>query len=77
MSSESPQAESLQKISIGFHGGQVLAARVQPDELGRLRDALRGDPGWHELSADDGTIVLDLRRIDYLLVDRDEHRVGF
>ena len=28
MSTDKPQ-----KISIGFHGGQVLAARVKPDEL--------------------------------------------
>jgi hypothetical protein len=65
-----------QKISIGFHGGQVVAARVQPGELTRLRGAL-GSGGWHELPAEDGTLVLDLSRIDYLLVDHDEHRVGF
>ncbi|MGO9903283.1 MAG: hypothetical protein ACLP0J_27175 [Solirubrobacteraceae bacterium] len=71
MSTEKPQ-----KISIGFHGGQVLAARVASDQLAGLRAAL-GSGGWHELDAEDGTIVLDLGRIDYLLVDHDEHRVGF
>jgi hypothetical protein len=71
MSSEKPQ-----KISIGFHGGQVLAARVQPDQLASLRSAL-GSTGWHELAAEDGTVALDLSRIDYVLVDHDEHRVGF
>ena len=71
MSSEKPQ-----KISIGFHGGQVLAARLAPDQLAGLRAAL-GSGGWHELTAEDGTIVLDLGRIDYVLVDHDEHRVGF
>jgi hypothetical protein len=71
MSDEKPQ-----KISIGFHAGQVLAARVSRDELMRLRGAL-GSNGWHELPAEDGTIVLDLSRIDYVLVDHDEHRVGF
>ncbi len=69
-------ADKLQKISIGFHGGQVLAARVAHDELSRLRAAL-GSGVWHELPAEDGTIVLDLARIDYVLVDHDEHRVGF
>jgi len=68
--------EKPQKISIGFHGGQVLAARVAPQELSRLRGAL-GSGGWHELSAEDGTIVFDLGRVDYLLVDDEEHRVGF
>jgi hypothetical protein len=65
-----------QKISIGFQSGQVLVARVMPEALARLRGAL-GQSGWHELDAEDGTIVLDLARVDYLLVDHDEHRVGF
>jgi hypothetical protein len=68
--------ERPQKVSIGFHGGQVLSARVAPKELARFRTAL-GSVGWHEVTAEDGTIVLDLGRIDYLLVDEDEHRVGF
>ena len=32
--------EKPQKISIGFLGGQVLSARVDPQELTRLRQAL-------------------------------------
>ncbi|HWD63974.1 MAG TPA: hypothetical protein VG405_02270 [Solirubrobacteraceae bacterium] len=64
------------KVSIGFHGGQVLGARVKPEELSRLRSAL-GSSGWHELTAEDGTVALDLTKVDYVLVDHDEHRVGF
>jgi hypothetical protein len=41
-----------------------------------LRGAL-GQSGWHELAAEDGTVVLDLAKVDYVLVDLDEHRVGF
>jgi hypothetical protein len=70
-------SEKPQKISIGFHGGQVLAARVKPKELTKLREVLGKTGGWHELDAEDGTIVLDLTRIDYLLLDDEEHRVGF
>jgi hypothetical protein len=65
-----------QKISIGFLGGQVLSARVTPNELSRLRGAL-GSEGWHELSAEDGAVALDLARVVYVLADADEHRVGF
>jgi hypothetical protein len=65
-----------QKVNIGFNGGQVLSARVQPAELSRLRDAL-GRDGWHELAAEDGTIALNLERIVYVLVDNEGHRVGF
>jgi hypothetical protein len=65
-----------QKINIGFLGGPVLSARVAPPELTRLREAL-GTTGWHDLSAEDGTIALDLERVVYVLVDNEGHRVGF
>jgi hypothetical protein len=66
-----------QKISIGFHGGQTLVARVPPGELAKLRESLGKAGGWHELNAVDGVVVFDLTRVDYLLIDIDEHRVGF
>ncbi len=69
-------AEGLQRISIGFQGGQVLTARVAPDDLKDLRQALEaGD--WHELRVDDGTVALNLGQVVYVNVDSDEHRVGF
>ncbi len=68
--------EKPQKISIGFVGGQVLTARVAPDQLARLRAAL-GNGGWHDLTAEDGTIALDLTTIVYVLADHEGHRVGF
>ena len=55
-------ADKPQKINIGFLGGPVLSARVAPGELTRLRDAL-GKPGWHELTAEDGTVALDLEKV--------------
>jgi len=69
-------SDKPQKISIGFHGGQVVAARVKDDSLKALKEALGGN-GWHDLTAEDGTISLDLARIDYILVDNEDHRVGF
>jgi hypothetical protein len=68
--------EKPQKINIGFLGGQSLAARVKPDELTKLRQAL-GTDGWYDLVAEDGTAALDLSKIVYVLVDHEEHRVGF
>ena len=65
-----------QKISIGFEGGQVLGARVPPAELSKLRSAL-GKGGWHDVTAEDGTVAVDLGRVVYVLVDHEEHRVGF
>ncbi|MGI8429184.1 MAG: hypothetical protein ACR2OB_07750 [Solirubrobacteraceae bacterium] len=69
-------SDKPQKVSIGFHGGQVLSVRVDPAELARLRAAL-GTVGWHELSAEDGTAALDLGNVVYVLVDDEAHRVGF
>ena len=71
-----PSNDKPQKVSIGFDGGQVLSARVGPSELSKLRDAL-GTDGWHELTAEDGTVALDLDSIVYVLVEHEEHRVGF
>ena len=68
--------EKPQKISIGFIGSQVLSARVAPAELTSLRTALPAG-GWHDLTADDGTIAIDLSKVVYVLVDHEGHRVGF
>jgi hypothetical protein len=68
--------EKPQRISIGFIGGQVLAARVASEELKKLHNALSAG-GWHDLTAEDGTVALDLGKVVYVLVDHEEHRVGF
>jgi hypothetical protein len=68
--------EKPQKISIGFEGGQVLSSRVKPDELAKLRQAL-GSDDWYDLTAEDGTVALHLKRVVYVLVDHEDHRVGF
>src|SRR5438309_701607 len=67
---------SAQGISFGFQASPPLAARVSDDELSRLHDALGGE-GWHELSAEYGTIKLSLAHVLWLRVERDEQRVGF
>ncbi len=69
-------SDKPQKINIGFLGGPVLSARVPPNELTNLRQAL-GSTGWHDLTAEDGTIALDLGKVVYVLVDNDANRVGF
>lgn len=74
-----------QKISIGFHGGQVLAARVASEELKKLRAALdrtvtaeHGPRGlWHDLTAEDGTVAIELSKVVYVLVDHEGPHVGF
>jgi len=69
-------AEKPQKVSIGFIGSQVLAGRMAPPELSKLRDAL-GSEGWKDVRFEDGTAALDLTKVVYVLVEDDEHHVGF
>ena len=64
------------KISIGFIGSQVLGGRIASSELGTLREAL-GSDGWRDVRFEDGTAALDLSKVLYVLVEDDEHRVGF
>jgi hypothetical protein len=68
--------EKPQKVSVGFIGSQVLSGRIAPSELAKLRDAL-GSDGWRDIRFEDGTVALDLSKVVYVLVEDDEHRVGF
>jgi hypothetical protein len=68
--------EKHRRVSIGFHGGQVMAVRLAPDSLSELRRALEKG-GWHELVHDEGSVAVDLGRVVYVNVDSDEPRVGF
>jgi hypothetical protein len=65
-----------QKVSIGFIGSQVLSGRIGAAELAKLRDAL-GSEGWRDVRFEDGTAALDLSKLVYVLVEDEEHRVGF
>ena len=65
-----------QKVSIGFIGSQVLSGRIAAAELSKLRDAL-GSEGWRDVRFEDGTAAVDLTKVVYVLVDDEEHQVGF
>ena len=65
-----------QRISIGFQGGQVLALRVSRRGARPPQDALGGE-GWHEITAEDGTVQLNLEQVLWVRTESDEHRVGF
>jgi hypothetical protein len=64
------------RISVGFHGGQVLALRVSDEQLGALHEAL-GAGGWHEIDSEEGPVRLDLAQVVYVRSESDELRVGF
>jgi hypothetical protein len=65
-----------QRISIGFQASPPLALRVTDDELAKLNAALGGE-GWHEITAEDGSVRLNLGHVLWVRTESDEHRVGF
>jgi hypothetical protein len=67
---------SKQQISIGFHGGQVLALRVGERQLKALHEAL-GEQGWHEIESDEGPVRLNLGQVVYVRSESSDLRVGF
>jgi len=66
----------LQRIEIGFEGGQVISARLGADDLKDLRKQLEKG-GWHDLQTEDGAISLYLGKVSFVRVESGEHRVGF
>jgi hypothetical protein len=66
-----------QRITIGFHG-QTLPVRAAAEQISELRTALAaGQGGWHDLRTEDGSIFLDLAKVEYVRIDAHEQRVGF
>ena len=65
-----------QRISIGFQASAPLALRVSDQQLATLNDALGGE-GWHEITAEDGSVRLNLTHVLWVRTESDEHRVGF
>jgi len=65
-----------QKVEIGFEGGQVIAARLDDDELKELRKQVEKG-GWHDVKTEDGSLAIYLGKVSFLRIDSDQHRVGF
>ncbi len=72
-------AKTYKRIDIGFEGGQVLSARVESDDYEALAKALAkgSSDRWHELASQDAEVRIDLSKVVYLRVDKEEQRVGF
>ena len=49
----------VQRVEIGFEGGQVISARIAEADLEDLRNRLEKG-GWHDLHTEDGLVSLYL-----------------
>ena len=77
-------ADEMKRIEVGFAGGQVMSARLEAGELEALRRAVASTDklsseaaGWHDLTAEDGAISLDLRQVVFVRVAGAPHTIGF
>jgi len=66
-----------ERVEIGFDGGQVVAVRLEPKQITDLRKAVEKGQGWHDLSAEDGDVALDLSQVVFVRGAAGEHRIGF
>jgi hypothetical protein len=66
------------RIEIGFDGGQVMAALVEPEAADQLERALAaGSEKALVIEADDGRYTVVLARVVYVKRFARESRVGF
>jgi hypothetical protein len=66
----------VQRVEIGFEGGQVISTRLPEDGLKDLRGRLE-QGGWYDLQTDEGVIAIYLGKVAFVRIESGEHRVGF
>ncbi|HET7509011.1 MAG TPA: hypothetical protein VFJ65_02055 [Solirubrobacterales bacterium] len=66
----------VQRVEIGFEGGQVISTRLSDDDLQDLRKRLE-QGGWYDLHTEEGAIALYLGKVAFVRIESGEHRVGF
>jgi hypothetical protein len=72
-----PESQRV-RIEIGFDGGQVMSAHVEPASADELEQSLgSGATGAFELDAEDGRYTVALAKIVYIKRFSREGRVGF
>ena len=68
----------VNRVDLGFAGGQVLPLRMTEEAYRALRDALSsGGGGWHDVETEDSVVALDLAQVVYVRLDVEPRKVGF
>ena len=72
-------AIATRRMDVGFQGGQVLALRLSEEEHAKLKKALGDEraPRWHEVTAADSEVAIDLSQVVYVRLDTEAQKVGF
>jgi hypothetical protein len=69
-------AQDMQKVEIGFEGGQVVSVRISEGELKDLRKQVEKG-GWHDVRTEDGALSIYLGKVAFLRIASGDHSVGF
>ncbi|WP_320668902.1 hypothetical protein [Patulibacter defluvii] len=64
------------RVSIGLDSAPPLAIRLTEAQLQTLRNALAGG-GWTDVEAEDAQVHLNLDKVVFIRVDKDEQKIGF
>jgi len=67
---------NMQKVEIGFEGGQVIPVRIGADQLKDLRKQVEKG-GWHDIETEDGILSVYVGKVAFLRIDATAHRIGF
>ena len=70
---------TTRRVDIGFQGGQVLSLRLAGDEHEKLKKALNNERSarWHDVTAADSQVAIDLSQVVYVRIDTEAQKVGF
>jgi hypothetical protein len=64
------------RVSIGLDSAPPLAIRLTQPQLDALRQALSAG-GWTDVVAEDADVHLNLDKVVFVRVDKDDQKVGF
>jgi hypothetical protein len=65
------------KVEIGLGIGQVVSARLDDDALKELRKAVESGEGWHEVTTDDGSLVINVKTVVFIRIPDLQQSIGF
>ncbi|MFA4927029.1 MAG: hypothetical protein WC558_00825 [Patulibacter sp.] len=64
------------RVSIGLDSAPPLSVRLTAAQLQTLRDALSAG-GWTDIEGEDARVHLNLDKVVFIRIDKDEPRIGF
>lgn len=68
--------EKQLRVSIGLDSAPPLAVRLTEAQLQTLRESLSAG-GWSDFEGEDARIQLNLDKVVFVRVEKDEQKVGF